>query len=206
MHNKLPRGTWVSFPSEHPMEEKNKLYVLYTKVETCKYVTTSNYKPVWTKNGQNFMHTHATHNQCQLKSQTRWLSHQSRMHHATSDTSASGFEASWELLDLVDDGSPGLTIGDSGLEGTGECSSSTEFSSITGNTFWAHMMSLSSSGSLSSISPSFNETTSCVVNWWKSTISRKKRFSRAYVEFSCASLDFSASNVSSCTRIWFSNG
>jgi len=57
------------------------------------------------------------------------------MRQAVSDADASGFEGFGELLDLGDAGSPGMTIGDSGLEGTGESSSSPEFSSTTGNIF-----------------------------------------------------------------------
>lgn len=45
-------------------------------------------------------------------------------------------------------------------------------------------------------------TTSCIVSWWYSTISLKKRFSRAYWEFSWAKRAFSFKSVSSWSRIW----
>ena len=57
------------------------------------------------------------------------------MRQAVSDADASGFEGFGELLDTGDAGSPGLTVGDSGLEGTGENSSSPQFSSTTCNIF-----------------------------------------------------------------------
>lgn len=44
-------------------------------------------------------------------------------------------------------------------------------------------------------------TTSCIVSWWYSTTSLRKRFSRAKTEFSCARRAFSARRDSSCSRI-----
>lgn len=63
---------------------------------------------------------------------------------------------------------------------------------------------LESSGltSVTSSMPSSKYTTSCILSWWYSTISLKKRFSRAYSEFSLAKRAFSANSDSSWRRIW----
>jgi hypothetical protein len=59
--------------------------------------------------------------------------------------------------------------------------------------------------SVTSSMPSSTYMTSCIVNWWYSTISRRNLFSRAYTEFSCASRAFSANSDSNWRRICKSN-
>ena len=213
-YKQLSQTTRASFSSKPRMHGNQSAIHFIRNAETCCNYTIHMLHTIANqcggKNRENFIHTKS-----QEHNQTSWNNPrtsrqatcvkllQMLMHLALAMFGES--VTLCELLHFGDDSSAGLRFGDSG--GTGEIGSlsSPEFSSTTGsNMFSASITLLSSSGSSSSTSPSSKETTSWVANWWKSTISRRKRFSRAYVEFSCASLDFSASNVSSCTRICFS--